>query len=46
MLFEDSDGHSLPVWNASNGTLRFLALSYIMLFQTQLDNGFPSIAHD
>ena len=36
MFFEDSDGHSLPVWNASNGTLRFLALSYVLLFQTQL----------
>ena len=36
MLFEDSDGHSLPAWNASNGTLRFLALAYVLLFQTQL----------
>lgn len=33
MVFEDSGGHALPAWNASNGTLRFLALSYIMLFQ-------------
>ena len=36
MLFEDSDGHSLPAWNVSNGTLRFLALAYVLLFQTQL----------
>ncbi len=36
MLFEDSDGHSLPAWNASNGTLRFLALTYVLLIQTQL----------
>ncbi len=36
MLFEDSEGHSLSAWNASNGTLRFLALSYVLLIQTQL----------
>ncbi len=36
MLFEDSDRHSLPAWNASNGTLRFLALTYVLLIQTQL----------
>lgn len=36
MLFEDSDGYSLPAWNASNGTLRFLALTYVLLIQTQL----------
>lgn len=35
MLFEDSDGHSLPAWNASNGTLRFLALTYVLLIQSQ-----------
>lgn len=37
MLFEDSDGHSLPAWNASNGTLRFLALAYVLLFQPTMD---------
>lgn len=35
MVFEDSDGHSLPAWNASNGTLRFLALTYVLLIQSQ-----------
>ncbi len=38
MLFEDSDGHSLPAWNASNGTLRFLALTYVLLFQPTMDS--------
>ena len=33
MFFEDSDGHSMNAWNASNGTLRFLALAYILLIQ-------------
>lgn len=37
MVFEDSDGHSLPAWNASNGTLRFLALAYVLLFQPTMD---------
>ena len=37
MLFEDSEGHSLPAWNASNGTLRFLALAYILLIQSTTD---------
>ena len=38
MLFEDSDGHSLPAWNASNGTLRFLALTYVLLIQPTIDS--------
>ncbi len=33
MFFEDSDGHSLNARNASNGTLRFLALTYVLLIQ-------------
>ena len=33
MWFEDSDGHSLNAGNASNGTLRFSALAYILLVQ-------------
>ena len=37
MLFEDLDGHSLPAWNASNGTLRFLALAYVLLFQPTMN---------
>lgn len=37
MLFEDSDGHSLPARNASNGTLRFLALTYVLLIQPTMD---------
>ena len=36
MFFEDADGHSLPAWNASNGTLRFLGLAYILLVQPAL----------
>ena len=35
MLFEDSERYSLPFWKASNGTLRFLALSYVLLIQSQ-----------
>ena len=33
MYFEYESGDSLPAWRASNGTLRFLALSYILLAQ-------------
>ena len=33
MFFEDRDGHSLPAANASSGTLRFLALAYVLLAQ-------------
>lgn len=38
MFFEDSDGHSLNVGNASSGTLRFLALAYIFLIQPTPDS--------
>lgn len=37
MFFEDLDGHSLPAWNASSGTLRFLALSYVLLLQPTMN---------
>ena len=37
MWFEDSDGHSLYAGNASNGTLRFSALAYILLIQPKMD---------
>ena len=33
MLFEDRDGHPLPAKIASGGTLRFLALAYVLLVQ-------------
>ena len=33
MVFEDSDRNALPAGNASSGTLRFLALAYILLIQ-------------
>ena len=33
MFFEDSDGHALSAVNASNGTLRFLAMAYVLLIQ-------------
>ena len=33
MLFEDRDSHALPAANASSGTLRFLALAYVLLVQ-------------
>ena len=36
MYFEDRAGHSLSVENASNGTLRFLALSYVLLIQPEV----------
>jgi len=36
MFFEDASGHVLPAWNASPGTLRFLALVYVLLVQPSL----------
>ena len=33
MFFEDRDGHALLAANASSGTLRFLALAYVLLVQ-------------
>ena len=33
MFFEDRNGHSLSAMDASNGTLRFLALAYVLLIQ-------------
>ena len=33
MFFEDRDGHALLAENASSGTLRFLALAYVLLVQ-------------
>lgn len=33
MFFEDQDRHTLPTPNASSGTLRFLALAYVLLAQ-------------
>ena len=33
MSFEDKDGHPLSVANASSGTLRFLALAYVLMIQ-------------
>jgi predicted ATPase len=33
MFFEDSDGNSVPAVNASSGTLRFLAMAYVLLIQ-------------
>ena len=33
MYFEDKSGHPLSVANASSGTLRFLALAYILMIQ-------------
>ncbi len=41
MYFEDAEGHSLPAWNASNGTLRFLAMIYALFVQPQLLNITP-----
>ena len=38
MFFVDSDGHSLTAGNASSGTLRFLALAYILLIQPTPDS--------
>ena len=40
MFFEDSDGNSVPAVNASNGTLRFLAMAYVLLIQPT-NNLFP-----
>lgn len=37
MVFEDSEGHSLPISRSSNGTLRFLAIAYVLLFQPKGD---------
>ena len=37
MHFEDPNGYSLSVSNASNGTLRFLAMTYVLLMQFSLD---------
>lgn len=34
MVFEDSQGHSIPISKSSNGTLRFLAVAYVLLYQT------------
>ncbi len=36
MFFEDAQGHRLPAANASAGTLRFLALVYVLLVQPSL----------
>ncbi|MFI5378564.1 MAG: AAA family ATPase [Tepidisphaerales bacterium] len=36
MFFEDSHGHRLPASNASAGTLRYLALVYVLLVQPSL----------
>ena len=33
MFFEDAAGHALSAVNASNGTLRFLAMAYVLLIQ-------------
>ena len=33
MFFEDSGGHALSATNSSNGTLRFLAMAYVLLIQ-------------
>lgn len=35
MYFENQDGHPLPACNASSGTLRFLALAYILMIQSR-----------
>ena len=37
MHFDDPNGYSLPVSNVSNGTLRFLAMAYILLMQSSLN---------
>ena len=36
MYFEDEDAHALSTVNASSGTLRFLALAYVLLVQPRL----------
>lgn len=36
MFFEDSAGHQFSALNASNGTLRYLALIYVLLVQPSL----------
>lgn len=40
MFFEDSGGNSVSAVNASNGTLRFLAMAYVLLVQPT-NNLFP-----
>ena len=35
MFFEDRNRHALPAANASSGTLRFLALAYVLLVQSR-----------
>ena len=37
MRFEDPNGYSLPISSISNGTLRFLAMAYILLMQSSPD---------
>ena len=37
MFFEDQDGHRLSAMEASSGTLRFLALAYVLLVQSKSD---------
>ena len=37
MRFDDPNGYSLPISNVSNGTLRFLAMAYILLMQSSLN---------
>lgn len=37
MVFENSKGNSTPISRCSNGTLRFLAMAYVLLFQTAGD---------
>ena len=41
MLLEDSSGHALPAINASNGTLRFLAMAYVLLSQSSKEPRSP-----
>ena len=36
MFFEDAAGHALSGINASNGTLRFLAMAYVLLIQPKI----------
>ena len=38
MYFEDRSGHPLSVTNASSGTLRFLALAYVLMIQHRNDS--------
>ena len=41
MFFEDRDRHPLPAANASSGTLRFLALAYVLLAQPKAGPSSP-----